>query len=62
MIQAVMKDLYPNKTFFPEISEAVLDRSEIVLAPRAERYLKEMGCKGWTTLEESVKMNTEDLV
>ncbi|KAM6529201.1 hypothetical protein FALCPG4_007347 [Fusarium falciforme] len=62
MIQAAMKDLYPDKTFSPEISEAILDRSEIVLAPRAEGYLKEMGCKGWTTLEESVKMNTEDLV
>ncbi|KAM5346115.1 hypothetical protein ACJ41O_009120 [Fusarium nematophilum] len=62
MIQAVMKDLYPDKAFPPDIAEAELDRSEIVLAPKAEGYLKEMGYKGWTTLEESVKMNTEDMV
>ncbi|KAH7116577.1 hypothetical protein B0J13DRAFT_459371 [Dactylonectria estremocensis] len=62
MIQTVMRDIYPEKEFSPDIAEAGLDRSEIVLAPKAEGYLKEMGYKGWTTLEESVKMNTEDLV
>ena len=62
MIQTAMKGIYPGKEFSPDIAEAGLDRSEIVLAPKAEGYLKEMGYKGWTTLEESVKMNTQDLV
>ncbi|KAF9767669.1 hypothetical protein IL306_015129 [Fusarium sp. DS 682] len=62
MIQTAMKGIYPEKDFSPDIAKAQLDQSEIVLAPKAEGYLKEMGYKGWTSLEESVKMNTQDLV
>ncbi|KAF4331916.1 aldehyde reductase [Fusarium beomiforme] len=62
MIQTAMKSIYPEKEFSPDITEAEVDQSEIVLAPKAEGYLREMGYKGWTTLEESVKMNTLDLV
>jgi hypothetical protein len=60
-IQMLIQNLYPGKTFVPVIPEVATERSEIVMAPRAEALLKEMGRGGWTTLEESVRLNTEDL-
>lgn len=61
-IQQLLRELYPLKTFAPEAPDAVLDTSEIIHAPRAEALLKEMGQPGFTTLEECVRKNTEDLV
>jgi hypothetical protein len=60
-IQCVVQRLYPHKFFPRDIEEAELDTSEIVPGPRAEALLKEMGRPGWTSLEETVRMNTEDL-
>ena len=60
-VQRAVQRLYPDKSFPKDIEEAELDTSEIVPAPRAEALLKEMGRSGWTTLEETVRMNTEDL-
>jgi hypothetical protein len=62
VIQGVLRKLYPNRRFTPDAPEAVLDSSEILPSTRAEALLKEMGRPGFTTLEECIRMNTEDLV
>jgi hypothetical protein len=59
-VQRVIQRLYPGKSFARDIEDAELDRSEIVPALRAEALLQEMGRPGWTSLDESVRMNTED--
>lgn len=61
-MQGILKTLYPEKSFSPEMPEAVLDSSQIVPAPKAEALLREMGRDGWTGLEEIVRLNTQDLV
>jgi hypothetical protein len=60
-VQRAVQRLYPDKTFPRDIEEAELDTSKIIPAPRAEALLKEMGRPGWTSLGETVMMNTEDL-
>lgn len=60
-IQRIMQKLYPGKSFPRDIDEAELDKSDIVRAPRAEALLRDMGRPGWTSLEETVRLNTEDL-
>ncbi|KAG7287639.1 hypothetical protein NEMBOFW57_007152 [Staphylotrichum longicolle] len=61
-VQRVIQQLYPSRPCPGDIEEAELDKSEVVRAPRAEALLREMGRSGWTSLEETVRMNTEDLV
>ncbi|SPO02021.1 related to flavonol reductase/cinnamoyl-CoA reductase [Cephalotrichum gorgonifer] len=61
-VQKVVQGLYPERPLGPEFPDAEPDASTIVPAPRAEFLLKEMGRDGWTSLEECVKLNTEDLV
>ncbi|KAK3291055.1 uncharacterized protein B0H64DRAFT_451721 [Chaetomium fimeti] len=60
-IQDAIRGLYPSKSFAGDIEHAKLDASHIVAAPRAEELLKEMGQEGWSSLEETVRMNVEDL-
>ncbi|KAH6844743.1 hypothetical protein B0I37DRAFT_312183 [Chaetomium sp. MPI-CAGE-AT-0009] len=60
-VQQTIQKLYPGKSFAGDIEHAELDASQIVAAPRAESLLKEMGRSGWTSLEETVRMNVEDL-
>ncbi|KAK3181526.1 hypothetical protein K4F52_007236 [Lecanicillium sp. MT-2017a] len=60
-MQAVMKSVYPDKTFGPDFEEHEMDRSVIVGKERAAGLLKEMGREGWTAVEEVVRLNTEDL-
>ena len=60
-VLAVLRKLYPTKDF-PADYQSERDLSEIVPRQRAEDLLKELGRNGWTSLEESVKKNTEDLV
>ncbi|KAK4244358.1 hypothetical protein C7999DRAFT_35283 [Corynascus novoguineensis] len=60
-VQRVIQKLYPGKVPDKYIADAEPDKSEIIPAARAEALLKEMGQLGWTSLEDCVKMNTEDL-
>ncbi|GFF22557.1 aldehyde reductase 2 [Aspergillus udagawae] len=60
-VLAVLRKLYPSRSF-PANFQAEGDLSEIVPRKRAEALLREMGRDGWTSLEESIKRNTEDLV
>lgn len=53
--------LYPGKVLDKYIADAEPDKSEIIPAARAEALLKDMGRLGWTSLEDCVRMNTEDL-
>lgn len=61
-VQRVLQDLYPGRTFGADIPDAELDGSDIVLAGAAEGWLKDFGQPGWMSLEECIKLNTEDLV
>ncbi|GIJ91135.1 hypothetical protein Asppvi_010100 [Aspergillus pseudoviridinutans] len=60
-VLAILRKLYPSRSF-PSNFQAEEDLSEIVPRKRAEALLREMGREGWTSLEESIKRNTEDLV
>lgn len=61
-MQNVLKSLYPDKSFVPDIEEHDIDKSVIIGRKRAEELLKEMGREGWTSVEECVRSNTVDLV
>ncbi|KAJ6445438.1 aldehyde reductase [Purpureocillium lavendulum] len=61
-IQQVMQTLYPQRSFAPDVAAAALDGSVVPGMARAEALLREMGRDGWTSLEDCVRMNTEDLV
>ncbi|KFY48598.1 hypothetical protein V495_01194 [Pseudogymnoascus sp. VKM F-4514 (FW-929)] len=60
-IQQLLKKLYPEKIFAPDMPDALPDGSQIVPAPRAMGLLQDIGRGGWTGLEEIVRLNTEDL-
>lgn len=60
-VLAILRKLYPSRSF-PANFQAEEDVSDIVPRKRAEALLREMGRHGWTSLEESIKRNTEDLV
>lgn len=60
-ILAILRKLYPNRSF-PSSFKADEDLSDIVPRKRAEALLREMGRDGWTSMEESIKRNTEDIV
>lgn len=59
-VLAILGKLYPRRSF-PANFEADEDLSDIVPRKRAEALLREMGRDGWTSLEQSIKRNTEDL-
>ncbi|KAF6823073.1 aldehyde reductase protein [Colletotrichum plurivorum] len=59
-VLAVLRKLYPGRSF-PANFQSEEDLNEIVPRARAERLLRDMGKDGWTSLEESVKRNTEDI-
>ncbi|KAI0911776.1 aldehyde reductase [Ustulina deusta] len=60
-ILATLRRLYPGRTFLPDF-QAEQDLSDIVPRKRAETLLNDMGKTGWTSLEESIRRNTYDLV
>ncbi|KAJ5679526.1 hypothetical protein N7462_007770 [Penicillium macrosclerotiorum] len=60
-VLAILRKLYPSRSF-PADFRAEKDLSEIVPRQRAEALLRAMGQDGWTSLEESIKRNTEDLL
>jgi hypothetical protein len=57
---AIFCKLYPEKHFIDDIPDLGQDMSTIP-NQRAEETLEEMGLSRWTSLEESVRANTEDL-
>lgn len=59
-ILAILRQLYPDRAF-PADFQSEKDLSDIVPRKRAEALLQDMGKGGWTSLEESVKRNTEDI-
>ncbi|KAI1167834.1 aldehyde reductase [Nemania serpens] len=61
VLLAILRKLYPDRTF-PADFQSDEDLSDIVPIKRAEAILRDMGKDGWTSLEESVRRTTEDLV
>ncbi|KFY64605.1 hypothetical protein V496_03142 [Pseudogymnoascus sp. VKM F-4515 (FW-2607)] len=61
-MQRLLQKLYPEKTFTPDMPDAVPDGSNIVLTPRAIGLLQDLGQDGWTGVEETLRLNTQDLV
>ena len=61
-VLTILRKLYPSRTF-PANFQAEGDVSDVTVPrKRAETLLQEMSGHGWTSLEESVRRNTEDLV
>ncbi|CRK25923.1 Aldehyde reductase 2 like protein [Verticillium longisporum] len=60
-VLAVLRKLYPSRSF-PDNFRAEEDLTDIAPRKRAEALLRDMGRDGWTSLEESIKGNTQDLV
>jgi hypothetical protein len=61
-ILAILRKLYPSRSF-PDNFQAAQDLSEIAPRQRALELLKDMGkTEGFTSLEESIRKNTEDLI
>ncbi|KAI1145431.1 aldehyde reductase [Nemania diffusa] len=60
-ILAVLRKLYPERSFPGDPNDGD-DLSNIVPRKRAENLLRELGKDGWTSLEDSIKWNTQDLV
>lgn len=56
----ILRRHYPDRTF-PENFNSDIDYSVVEERPRAEQLLRDFGRPGWTSLEDSVLMNTEDL-
>jgi len=56
----VLRRLYPDRAF-PNNFQSGRDLTEIVPRARAEQLLRDMGHDGWTSLEESMRRNTEGL-
>ncbi|KAI1116065.1 aldehyde reductase [Nemania sp. NC0429] len=61
LLLAILRKLYPGRKF-PANFQSDKDLSNIVPIKRAEALLREMGKDGWTSLEESIRRNTEDLI
>ena len=56
-ILAILRELYPEKDFGEYIKDCGRDLTEVPEREKAEELLKEMGRRGWTGLEESVRDN-----
>ncbi|KAL1618927.1 hypothetical protein SLS56_010344 [Neofusicoccum ribis] len=59
-ILEVLRKLYPDRKF-PKNFQSTKDLSIIVPRARAKKLLKDMGKSEWTSLEDSIRMNTEDI-
>lgn len=58
---AILRKLYPDRSF-PANFQSDQDLSNIVPRKRAEEILRDMGSDGWTSLEETVRRNTKNLL
>ena len=56
----ILRKTYPSRTF-PGNFQAGRDLNQVVPRARAESLLRDMGREGWTSLDDSVRWNTEDL-
>ncbi|QDS69750.1 hypothetical protein FKW77_010133 [Venturia effusa] len=61
-VLAVLRELYPDRKFAQDIPGLEKDLSVIEPASRAEQLLGEVKGSGWTSLKESVRLNSMDLV
>ncbi|KAF3001670.1 hypothetical protein E8E14_006661 [Neopestalotiopsis sp. 37M] len=59
-ILAILRRQNPDRVFVDDF-QSQRDYTEVVPRARAEQILQDMGRKGWTSLEESILMNTEEL-
>ena len=60
-ILVVFRNLYPNRDFLADIQDLGRDLSKVP-NEKAEQLLKDMGRPGWTSFEETIKLNVEDLI
>ncbi|TVY19806.1 Aldehyde reductase 2 [Lachnellula arida] len=58
---ATLRKLYPERKL-PANFQSAVDRSVIKPRERAEALLRDMGKNGWTSLEESIRLNTLDVM
>jgi hypothetical protein len=58
-ILAILRRQNPDRVFVDDF-QSQRDYTEVVPRARAEEILQDMGQKGWTSLEESILMNTEE--
>lgn len=61
LILQTLRKPYPERKFHPNIPGLPNDKNTILPVIRAEQILKEMGRAGWTSLDESLRMNTETI-
>ena len=57
---SIFRKLYPQKEFIADIPGEGQDLSKVP-NEKALHLLKELGQDGWTSLEDSLRANTEDL-
>lgn len=60
-ILTILRQLYPDR-IFPLDFQSEKDLSNVMPRERAEALLRDMGKSGWTSLKESIKKNTENLI
>lgn len=61
-ILATLRELYPDRKFAQDLLGLETDLSVIEPARRAEQLLEEVKGSGWTSLKDSVQLNSKDLV
>lgn len=61
-ILATLRELYPDGEFAQDLPSLEKDLSVIEPARRAEQLLKEVKDLSWTSLKDSVQLNSKDLV
>lgn len=59
-ILEILRKQNPHRKFIDNFSGGD-DPNEIEPRVRAEQLLRDMGKSGWTSLEDTVRLNTEDL-
>ena len=60
-ILAILRKMYPDRAFCPDF-HAEKNMCDIVPRGRAKQILRDMGKDGWTSLEESIRKATKNLV
>ncbi|KAE9962155.1 hypothetical protein EG328_000842 [Venturia inaequalis] len=61
-ILGILRELYPDRKFAQDLPGLEKDLSVIEPARRAEKLLEEVKGSGWTSLKDSVQLNSKDLV
>ena len=58
---AALRRIYPHRNIMPDVPNQQRDRTTVLPRDRAERLLRDMGREGWTSLEHSLRLNTESV-